>query len=214
MNRIDTNTLIAICTCAIGVTQFLLWRYIARNKFYESEKGKNIATKEDIKDITKKVEEVKNMYSSSLEEYKVSLQKKFEIDKYTIDLCKKYDSELIGLLQNHIYNTNTNGCKSYDEFNYDGAASSLSKLSDFLCDFNHRYGDHPDVERIIDLDRDYKKIAGEPEDEIEELELKSKDPRIIEIEKNDIINKSRHSASKILNYFLPKLDFLTMNQES
>ena len=60
MNSIDTNTLLAICTCAIGLTQFFLWRYIARNKSYESEKGKNLATKEDIEEITKKIELVKN----------------------------------------------------------------------------------------------------------------------------------------------------------
>lgn len=63
MNQIDTNTLIAICTCAIGLTQFFLWRYIARNKSYESEKGKNLATKEDIGAITKEIESVKNEIS-------------------------------------------------------------------------------------------------------------------------------------------------------
>lgn len=54
MNWIDTNTLIAICACAIGLTQFLFWRYIAKNKTYESEKGKNLATKEDIAELPKK----------------------------------------------------------------------------------------------------------------------------------------------------------------
>lgn len=209
-----TETIVSICTGIITLTQFLLWRYIARNKSYESEKGKNLATKEDVAEITKKIESVKESYSKALENHKIELQKKFEIDKYTIDLCKKYDSELIGLLQNHIYNTNTNGCKIYDGFNYDDAANSLSKLSDFLCDFNHRYGDHPDVKCIIDLDRDYKNITRKPENETEEAEQNDQDPQVIEIEIINIFKKSRNSASKILNHFLPKLDFSTIDQES
>ena len=45
MNWIDTNTLITICTGAIGLTQFILWKHIAKVKAYEAEKGKNLATK-------------------------------------------------------------------------------------------------------------------------------------------------------------------------
>lgn len=75
MNWIDTNPLIAICTCAIGLTQFLFWRYIAKNKAYESEKGKNLATKEDIAGITKEIESVKDSYNKSLETHKIELQK-------------------------------------------------------------------------------------------------------------------------------------------
>lgn len=60
MNWIDTNILITICTFAIGLTQFLFWRYIARNKAYEAEKGKNIATKEDLEVLTRIEEKTKN----------------------------------------------------------------------------------------------------------------------------------------------------------
>lgn len=102
MNWIDTNTLIAICTCSIGLTQFLLWRYIAKNKAYESEKGKNLATKEDIGEITKKVETIKNIYSSYLEKYKLELQKEFESSKYIIKLCNSLDDELVKLASNYI----------------------------------------------------------------------------------------------------------------
>lgn len=51
MNWIDTNALIAICTCAIGLTQFILWKHIAKVKAYEAEKGKNTADKEDSQEI-------------------------------------------------------------------------------------------------------------------------------------------------------------------
>ena len=45
-----------------------------QQKYYESEKGKNLATKEDIKEITKKVEEVKT-------EVSLSKQKTYEIQQ-------------------------------------------------------------------------------------------------------------------------------------
>lgn len=41
MDWIDTNSLISICTFAIGLTQFLFWRYIAKQKSYETEKEKS-----------------------------------------------------------------------------------------------------------------------------------------------------------------------------
>lgn len=37
-----------------------------QKKYYESEKGKNLATKEDIEEITRKVEEVKTEVSLSI----------------------------------------------------------------------------------------------------------------------------------------------------
>lgn len=63
MNWIDTNTLIAICTCAIALTQFVLWKHIAKVKAYEAEKGKNLATKEDITEITKEIKSVESKFT-------------------------------------------------------------------------------------------------------------------------------------------------------
>ena len=98
MNWIDTNALITICTCAIGLTQFLFWRYIAKQKSYESEKGKNLATKEDIAGITKEIESVKASYNESLERHKIELQKEFEKTKYIINLCNTIDMSLLSLI--------------------------------------------------------------------------------------------------------------------
>ena len=61
MKWIDTNTIITICNVAITFTQFFFWRHISRYKSYESEKGKNVATKEDIGEITHKIENVKSL---------------------------------------------------------------------------------------------------------------------------------------------------------
>ena len=61
MKWIDTKTIITICNVAITFTQFFFWRHISRYKSYESEKGKNVATKEDIGEITHKIENVKSL---------------------------------------------------------------------------------------------------------------------------------------------------------
>lgn len=73
MNWIDTNTLIAICTCAIGLTQFILWKHIAKVKAYEAEKGKNLATKEDIAGITKEIKSVESKFINETEKLKADL---------------------------------------------------------------------------------------------------------------------------------------------
>lgn len=116
MNWIDT--LLAICTCAIGLTQFLFWRYIAKNKAYESEKGKNLATKEDIAGITKEIESVKASYNESLERHKIELQKELESDRHIIELCSNLDKELIiklatckSEIEKEIYSLNTDPVK-------------------------------------------------------------------------------------------------------
>ena len=70
MDWIDTNSLISICTFAIGLTQFLFWRYIAKQKSYETEKGKNLATKEDIGEITKEIESVKRNFTDNTNSFK------------------------------------------------------------------------------------------------------------------------------------------------
>ena len=63
-----------------------------------TELGKNIATKQDIQDITNKVESIKASYNESLERHKIELQKEFESDRYIIELCQNIDKDLIILL--------------------------------------------------------------------------------------------------------------------
>jgi hypothetical protein len=45
-----------------------------------------MATKQDIKSITNKIEEIKFEYSKKLEEYKTELTKKYEFDKILIEI--------------------------------------------------------------------------------------------------------------------------------
>lgn len=60
MSWIDTNTLIAICACAIGLTQFLLWKHISKTKAYIEEKAKLLAQEEKIAVLTTIAERAKN----------------------------------------------------------------------------------------------------------------------------------------------------------
>lgn len=63
---IQTSTLVVVVTLG----------YLLRDFFpsYSKEKGKNLATKEDIQDITQKIESVKAEYARSLETVKSKLQ--------------------------------------------------------------------------------------------------------------------------------------------
>lgn len=59
------------------------------------ERGKNLATKKDISDITDKIESVKDNYNKALESHKIELQKEFESHKYIMNLCFSMDKEII-----------------------------------------------------------------------------------------------------------------------
>lgn len=92
MNWIDTNTLITICTCAIGLTQFILWKHIAKVKAYEAEKGKNLATKEDTRDISYEQEKGKNLATKDDIE---KITKKIESVKNEISFYKQREDEFL-----------------------------------------------------------------------------------------------------------------------
>jgi hypothetical protein len=74
--------------------------FILLGKSYLGEKGKNLATKEDISAITQKIESVKEFYSKSLESYKFQLIREYDTVKPAINLMSKVDSELIELILN------------------------------------------------------------------------------------------------------------------
>jgi hypothetical protein len=82
----------------LGIGSLFLFRKFFTS--YSSEKGKNVATKEDIDSITRKVEEVKSEYISRVEHLKVALalhQKKSDL-LYSEKICifKKLQSQLVG----------------------------------------------------------------------------------------------------------------------
>lgn len=133
MNWIDTNTLITICTCAVGLTQFFLWRYIAKNQAYEAEKGKNLATKEDIgeisliaekakntatkediEEITQKIEAVKSGFTTETEQLKSLLTIESKAKTQLIYKQRKALEDFWG--KYHIwYNSYSGGWRSYND---------------------------------------------------------------------------------------------------
>lgn len=82
----------------LGIGSLFLFRKFFTS--YSSEKGKNLATKEDIDSITRKVEEVKSEYINRVEHLKVELalhQKKGDLlFSEKIRIFKKLQSQLVG----------------------------------------------------------------------------------------------------------------------
>lgn len=92
---------------------------------YFNEKGKNLATKEDITEITTQVEQVKYSYNSELENTKISLQKTLEELKSTLS----HQSHLI-VKKREVYDSMV---KSLSVFFKD--RDSEEKKSKFLDDY-------------------------------------------------------------------------------
>ncbi|WP_108649972.1 hypothetical protein [Dongshaea marina] len=79
-----------------GVAIFLIMKFFFPN--YVKEKAKNLATKEDIGGITREVELIRSLYSSSLEELKASHQIQFDSIKRERDIKKKHILSLLDAL--------------------------------------------------------------------------------------------------------------------
>lgn len=59
----EVGTLVNVITIILAVGNFICLFSISRKKAYNEEKGKNLATKEDIEQITEQIEKVKNEIS-------------------------------------------------------------------------------------------------------------------------------------------------------
>lgn len=132
MEWIDTNLLISICTCAIGLIQFLFWKHIAKQKSYESEKGKNLATKEDISEITRQIKSVESVFSDKTEKLKAALNLQTNIETRLISEKRKVIAELHASLQKWRYAIVCPDLTRFDnkEMNY----NNLEKIDNFYSD--------------------------------------------------------------------------------
>jgi hypothetical protein len=63
----------------LDILYILLFVFILFLKDYMSQKGKNLATKEDVKDITEKVESVKMLLNQNFHVFKLQFEKEFQI---------------------------------------------------------------------------------------------------------------------------------------
>lgn len=202
MNGIDTNTLIAICTCAIGLTQFILWKHIANVKAYETEKGKNLATKEDIGEITQEIKSVETAFINETEKLKSGLsilanvQTDIESIKRNaiIDFNKTVFTFMHSIIRGKISNITNE--KSLDEY-----VQRLSNLSE------QSFADQILLDLFIE-DNSLKKEANEVLINVLEmnnirqndiLELKNLNDEVNEISQKDIdTTTKRNMLSKII----------------
>ena len=94
------------------------------------ERGKNLATKKDISDITDKIESVKDSYNKALEAHKIELQKEFESHKYIMRLCHSLDETLLQHISSCLKAEAVKGIENCD--NDESLLLSNNKLSNFL----------------------------------------------------------------------------------
>jgi len=161
---------------------------------YFKEKGKNLATKEDIGKITQEIESVKSSYSSSLELFKINLQKDFEHSKSIINYCNQIDTQLINLL------IDCNNCIQEDI--KDGFIStgdgevlrSVKELSYFIEKYKGRYSSSIAANEIITYANRFKAL--------EEVELEYYD---YVSNFATLIHNTQSSIQDLLSFFLPKL---------
>lgn len=101
-----------------------------------TEKGKNLATKEDVSDITSKIESIKDSYNKSLESHKIELQKEFERHKYIMNLCLSMDKEIIQRLMAF---QKANSQYTIDSSNETELLQSIQNLYESLSAYKFRY---------------------------------------------------------------------------
>ena len=116
--------------------------------FYFKEKGKNLATKQDIKDITDSIKSVESKYNSSLESFKMELLNEHEFSKSLFEICNNLDKDLINHLIKCKKDIEKDG--SYDsQGKYGHAIKSITDLGDFLHSYESRYSNLKDFNKLI-----------------------------------------------------------------
>jgi hypothetical protein len=125
-----TEIVLEILIILIGV-------YLAFFKSYFEEKGKNLATKEDIQDITEKVEKIK-----------YELKKSYDLDKPSLDYSVELDRSLI----NKLFAANKAIFKYFqlNERDLSDFAEKIKILIEFLAEYQVRYRDVFAVQGIMD----------------------------------------------------------------
>lgn len=164
------------------------------------ERGKNLATKKDISDITNKIESVKDNYNKTLETYKIELQKEFEAHKYVVGLCHSLDNILLKHISSCLQSESKRPIGYYENDNK--LLNENSKLSLFLSTYKYRYDSSSTLQqlRILSSDIDYN--------------YKERNYISFEDENNDFYHAIPHEKKglllELLNeslmYFLPPIE--------
>lgn len=164
------------------------------------EKGKNLATKKDISDITNKIESVKDNYNKTLESYKIELQKEFETHRYVVDLCHSLDNILLKHISSCLQSESRSPIGFYENDN--NLLNENSKLSLFLSTYKYRYDSSSTLQQLRILSS--------------EIDFNYKEREYISFEdgNNDLYhvipNEKKEQLLKLLNealmYFLPTIE--------
>lgn len=122
------------------------------------ERGKNLATKKDISDITDKIESVKDSYNKALEAHKIELQKEFESHKYIMGICRSLDNILLKHISSCL---KADSQKTIDYFDNDNnLLNENSKLASFLYTYRYRYDSSYTLQQLREqsskIDSEYK----------------------------------------------------------
>lgn len=164
------------------------------------EKGKNLATKKDISDITNKIESVKDNYNKTLESYKIELQKDFETHRYIVGLCHSLDNILLKHISSCLQSESRSPIGFYENDNK--LLNENSKLSLFLSTYKYRYDSSSTLQQLRILSS--------------EIDFNYKEREYISFEdgNNDLYhvipNEKKEQLLKLLNealmYFLPTIE--------
>lgn len=175
---------------AFAIVVFLIY------EGYFKEKGKNLATKEDISEITNEIKKVESVYNNSLEKYKIELQKEYYSSKYIIDFCNKIDMQLIEKLINCITNVDNQMKYGFSVSEVDSIYYEIESVVDFMQKYSHRYSE---VIKDKDIERSFNRLryVKGNESDFDSMELGGEYLfRIQEIHEN---------MSSVLSLLLPKL---------
>jgi hypothetical protein len=161
-------------------------------KSYFSEKGKNLATKEDISVITEKVGSIKDEYSRSIESYRSELKKIYDISKPSLELTIEIDKKFIDKMAN-LNNTVFNVARLEKLDQFKELFDELIDLTEFIMRYHTRYKMLNGIKELVEVHNEFAIMINKG------LGIKYNDETIA------LIEKLKNSLNVILGYFLVPL---------
>jgi len=153
----------------VSLGSFLGTLLVTLFQSYFTEKGKNLATKQDIESITKKIEDVKDPYNRSMENLKNELKKAYDLSKPSLDHTIEIDKTLI----DKISNLNSTVFEFSQLKLYDTVLKLLDEINDlsiFLVKYKTRYKNLGGVEEIVNVRNTLTTLNGEHPINLKEIE--------------------------------------------
>lgn len=146
----DINIFINVITIILAVGNFICLYNISRKKAYNEEKGKNLATKEDIAQITKEIETVRNEISAQKQRETDYLYKRNECFVSYLNCLDELD--LYRMKISRISNTLGNPDVSYQYLcDLENYILRRSKQFRLLMIYNPNKGAEEELRRIYNL---------------------------------------------------------------